>query len=58
MMDCHFELCAESLESAHAAEAACFFRDLHTITTYFLFPSRYSFMNTVVSGKASPISNC
>jgi hypothetical protein len=34
---------------------ARFFQDLHTITTYVLFPSWNSFMNTVVSGKAPPI---
>ncbi len=32
-----------------------FFHDLHTITTYVLFPSWRSFMNTVVKGKAPPI---
>lgn len=34
---------------------ARFFQDLHTITTYVLFPSWHSFMSTVVSGKAPPI---
>ena len=32
-----------------------FFQDLHTITTYVLFPSWHSFMIAVVTGKAPPI---
>ena len=32
-----------------------FFQDLHTITSYVLFPSWHSLINTVASGKAPPI---
>jgi hypothetical protein len=32
-----------------------FFQDLHTITTYVLFPSWHGFMIAVVTGKAPPI---
>jgi hypothetical protein len=34
---------------------ARFFQDLHTITTYVLFPSGHCFMITVATGKAPPI---
>jgi hypothetical protein len=51
--DCLETLWQQAREAVGAR--ARFFRNLHTITTYVLFPSWCCFMNTVVTGKAPPI---
>ena len=51
--DCLETLWQQAREAVGAR--ARFFQDLHTITTYVLFPSWHSFMITVATGKAPPI---
>ena len=51
--DCLETLWQQAREAVGAR--ARFFKDLHTITAYVLFPSWHSFMITVVTGKAPPI---
>jgi hypothetical protein len=51
--DC-LEILWQQARQAVGARAR-FFQDLHTITTYVLFPSGHCFMITVATGKAPPI---
>jgi hypothetical protein len=51
--DCLETLWQQAREAVGAR--ARFFQDLHTITTYVLFPSWHIFMITVATGKAPPI---
>jgi hypothetical protein len=51
--DCLETLWQKAREAVGAR--ARFFHDLHTITTYVLFPSWHTFINTIVTGKAPPI---